>query len=938
MALNTDKLRRVRDNLTSRQRDLIDALPLLFSTNEPSLPGYVAGDTPVGVCDYTPGPSALQAAGRLAKSFRYEGGRQKSQRSLIEGLYLMGSPGTVGYSKSSDFDIWLVHDPKLGGSPLEALQDKAKRIEALAASLGLEMHFFVFDAQGFRSGETLTLSDESSGSSQHYLLLDEFYRSGLLLAGLKPMWWFVPPEDENHYDDYVAEACKSGTRPGLDYVDFGGLTDIPAAEFFGAAVWQLYKSIDSPYKSVLKLLLVEAYAADFPNGQFLSDRYKAAIARGQVSLDEIDPYILMYRKVEEYLIALGDTERLDLMRRSFYIKTNVQLSKSRESRVPNWQRETLQRMARDWNWSATDIRRLDDRKNWKVAFASNERRVLIKALRQSYAALSKFASGHGQDQNISQRDLNILGRKLYAAFERKPSKIDIVTRGICPDPAESELSLHCAAEGNGEPVWKLYAGSIEPKKLGHSKPLNRGKSPTEILAWCHFNHLITEETIWRIHDSNMRLTYDDVHKVIELINHRFPDQRVTASEATALDAVPRVTRALMMINVGVDPLVGKVLEGGVLTSNQTDAFQFGGQRINLIGSVDLLMMTSWEEVFVFRFSGASALLEALMEYLQWATPLGSYMPPSIDIFSLSKTYDRAIIGRVQGFVSDLINRMCSKSADVDRQLVVQISNRYYRTYTENDKPRFEAHQSYAALLKAIGAPRQTYCDIEFDLGCRAVGILRCIYDHNVADQIQLFIHEDGSEADVYVLDAFGALFTHRQECYSIELMFDQYLKFLQNLTKYDAPNREAFDPVFGLQAVELYRLQRQSNDVFNARKAQSNSTINPPFLPIGVFVDIDDAGNQQFTMFCEEEKFSSLEHGARIFAEIAAFIYACRGNSETYPIYITDLELSNRFKSMHAGGDQTTIQLLNYKKRIEQHLTQALRDNVSKADGTIAAG
>lgn len=464
MALNTDKLKRVRDNLTPRQRDLVDALPLLFSTNDPTLPGYGAGETPVGVCDYSPGPSTLQAASRLAKSFRYEAGQQNRQRSVIKGLYLMGSPGTVGDSNTSDFDIWLVHDPRLGDPGLDALRCKAQRIETFAASLSLEMHFFVFDVRSFRSGETLTLSDESSGSSQHYLLLDEFYRSGLLLACLKPMWWCVPPADEHHYEDYVAQASKSETFHESEHVDFGGLANVPAAEFFGAAVWQLYKSIDSPYKSVLKLLLVEAYAADFPNSQFLSHRYKAAVARGQVSLDEIDPYILMYRRVEAYLSALGDAERLDLMRRSFYIKTNVQLSKNRESRVPIWQRQTLQGMARAWNWTAADILRLDDRKNWKVPFASNERRVLIKALRQSYAALSKFARGRGQDQNISQRDLNILGRKLYAAFERKPSKIDIVTRGICPDPVEAELSLHFLPIGDGKPLWSWYSGSIDPEE------------------------------------------------------------------------------------------------------------------------------------------------------------------------------------------------------------------------------------------------------------------------------------------------------------------------------------------------------------------------------------------------------------------------------------------------------------------------------------------
>ena len=99
----------------------------------------------------------------------------------------MGSPGTVGYSKTSDLDIWLVHSPELAEIELAELTTKTKKIEVHAASIGLEVHFFVFDAVRFRAGETLSLSDESSGSSQHFLLLDEFDRSGLLLAGRPPL-------------------------------------------------------------------------------------------------------------------------------------------------------------------------------------------------------------------------------------------------------------------------------------------------------------------------------------------------------------------------------------------------------------------------------------------------------------------------------------------------------------------------------------------------------------------------------------------------------------------------------------------------------------------------------------------------------------------------------------------------------------------------------
>jgi len=90
-------------------------------------------------------------------------------------------------------------------------------------------------------------------------------------------------------------------------------------------------------------------------------------------------------------------------------------------------------------------------------------------------------------------------------------------------------------------------------------------------------------------------------------------------------------------------------------------------------------------------------------------------------------------------------------------------------------------------------------------------------------------------------------------------------------------------------------------------------------------------------MFCEEEKFSSAEHGGKLFIAIADFVFTRRGRSGTYPIFITDLELSNRFKNQRGIENQQTIHLLNYKKRIEQQLTRALRHDVSTVSKMAAS-
>ncbi len=91
----------------------------------------------------------------------------------------------------------------------------------------------------------------------------------------------------------------------------GNLAYIPPGEFIGAGLWQLFKGIESPYKSVLKLLLTEVYASEHPRVHCLSLRFKQAVFANRLDLDELDPYVVVYRRIEEYLIARSEPERLD---------------------------------------------------------------------------------------------------------------------------------------------------------------------------------------------------------------------------------------------------------------------------------------------------------------------------------------------------------------------------------------------------------------------------------------------------------------------------------------------------------------------------------------------------------------------------------------------------------------------------------------------------
>lgn len=283
LAVNQQRWQRAHSALTYRQQMVLEILPLVFHTNHPALPGYQDADCPYGLSHYQPSPATLGAARRLARTFsvRDEGKRQAD----LDALFLMGSPGTLGHSVASDLDLWLCHRSDLSERGIRCLERKADRLSDWAASLGVELHVFVFCADDWRAGrQRAEVTGENCGSAQHYLLLDEFYRTSIHLGGRYPMWWLVPADQEDRYDECMRQLVDCRFIRGDEFIDFGPVSAIPEEEFLGAGVWQLYKGIDAPWKSILKLLLIECYAqtSDQP---LLSSVFKRAVYLGKTDAD-----------------------------------------------------------------------------------------------------------------------------------------------------------------------------------------------------------------------------------------------------------------------------------------------------------------------------------------------------------------------------------------------------------------------------------------------------------------------------------------------------------------------------------------------------------------------------------------------------------------------------------------------------------------------------
>jgi len=94
-------------------------------------------------------------------------------------------------------------------------------------------------------------------------------------------------------------------------------------------------------------------------------------------IDALDPYLMVYQRIEAWLQQSGQSERLELARRCLYFKSGVRLSLPRGTE-PAWQRRLMERLVTDWGWDARRLALLDSRAQWNVAERAAERNALMK--------------------------------------------------------------------------------------------------------------------------------------------------------------------------------------------------------------------------------------------------------------------------------------------------------------------------------------------------------------------------------------------------------------------------------------------------------------------------------------------------------------------------------------------------------------------------------
>lgn len=998
LRLNDIRLQRTKTSISQRQVDFLSLLPLLFHTNHPSLPGFTSAQCPAGISKYNPDNTSIRCARHIAKSFEYK--HRAYLQYDIHALYLMGSTGTIAYSDKSDFDVWICHREDLSDIELNELKSKADKITRKCKEFNLEVNFFLINTTLFRHGKIDKLSSESSGSTQHTLLLEEFYRTSMLLAGRYPIWWLVPPKFEHDYDEYVQNTIHQRLIDEHDFLNFGSISNIPADEFYGATLWHIYKGIDSPYKSILKLLLMECYAKEHPRIDLLSLSFKRTVyEQDKPDINQLDPYVMMMDKISRHLITEKNSARLELARRCLYLKINDPLSnlvanKNREiapskTSAHDWRRNIMLEMIASWQWKPPKLMLMDERHNWKIDEVNKEHKDIIEALTYSYRKLSDFFRSRHKSARINKRDLHILGRKLYAAFEKKAGKIDIISHDKSIDLYESHISLHPVFysshdmtkkhkkrnKPHGEHGWALYPGAVHHLDSTSAEPIKKSTHLLKLLCWCYFNRVISSHTSFILAQEVAILSVSELKLIVQALEKVFPNATPGYAGMDQLIKPAQLDLNLLILNIGIDPFLEKHSGGTQITSTQTDALNYGAMHENLLMTIDQVSLTSWHEVMYHHFKEENGLMECLCHYLKWnhssdiARNAGKPKTPSL-VCCYSSVRGEAISRRISQLFNDVISafhhhektnhHQCSDS--ICRYLLT-IENSFYLLWQDETGAKYQKVPDQKELLRELSYPLIKFNSLIIDREFSGQKVLKVIFAENKKNHIQLFYQNHRKTADIYIIDEHGSLYHDKVSIEKNNIHINHFMLFLDSIVKKILLNtsldnfyQESIETSFydldktnseldlnenyfnngsdrtiesdetGIQ-LEIFEIETKTSNQL-ILKEQSSKLENIPvhFFRIQVIADLDDNGSRCYTIYTRKKEFSSFEYGKNLYQKVAQEVINTRQSKQRYAIYITDIDLSPALIEAEGSDSIQISQLLKFKSEIERRLNQAITD------------
>lgn len=753
-----------------KDRATFSVIPWLLNNNVPGTPGYQAGthpQPPHGIRDFDFNPT-MQAALLEVFPRAIHQRTTLAHRPAIRSLLAMGSVGTIGHSGGSDIDYWVVYDETgLNATERTMLTRKVEAIGEWARERGLDAHFFLVDIHRARRDDfgKASASSESSGTAMGRLLKEEFYRTAIYLSGDLPFWWTVPIGLDDLEYERLAQLATNGPTivPGISFVDLGNVGTIDRGEFFGAALWQINKSLKSPFKSLLKMALLARYLNDdYP--ALLCDVLKRRVFEGERAPQFTDPYVLLFDAISEYYATRGEWTTFRLIQKCFYLKVGLKLSRERKERDTFLQRFRVMRAyILRWGWDRDLLADLDGLEHWSIdrvdALGQSIRNFLLNTYRQLVQKVRASAV------RIDEEDVTVLGRRLYACFAEETGKVDHLFTYFLREPrVEERLVVLEVPSAPANRRWEAHRRLVRGQLSGREKAMYVAGDLGEVAAWMVFNGLFAQSTVVALIAQQSRASVAELRHLLERFNQLFevPDPFAIAPGTFLLQR--RFTRVALVVNFDLakEPEDVSGQAGVYYLPENWDILNYGRARTNQLTQLTLVSLNAWGEMFSIRYTGNDALTSAVRALFRSLDPAA---PPDLppEIFAPHGRQYQALRNRL-GKLMEVLYHTCTASMPEGRAraFVYEVGGQFQVARRDGARRQIVRARSIRGVLRQLGRLGTLQVETAIDHLSPAMGDLRALVERgNLEREAEVLIgwRNDREGARLFVRDERGALYS-----------------------------------------------------------------------------------------------------------------------------------------------------------------------------------
>ncbi len=729
---NNLKFQRFQELLpNSNIKRIVNAIPFLLSINHKKLPGFIESDVPFGISGYAPDDETKKFIKAKYPAVKAE---VDPQNRFIQMLAVMGSIGTVAYNKKSDFDYWVCVD-KFSVSPTQFSNFllKVDSVQKWASrELDVPVHLFVNDIESIRNNIFAEDEEEAFGSTVGAVLKDEFFRSSIIIAGKIPFWWVMPTSVREDYDEFFSKLPEEMKES--DFVDLGNLYEISKEDFLGSALFQIIKSLGNPFKSIIKLGVLEKYLFG-EESSLLSQKIKINVLCGAIDDTLLDSYLFMFHEVFDYYSkTISDTSLLDILKLNLYLKADPQISRyagvKDQKNIP-YKVKAMLRYVKEWKWTMKEIKDLDNFDNWDFNKVMNFWDRVTKFMLMSYQNISRQLPRLNLQAKVSESDFMLLSRKIKTHFRREKDKIDqLIT--FKDTPGESILYVEPVNQGIPNPEWRLYKRDRSESDAFVATTIKTEFNLLKLLAWAAFNK-IYDSSYTRL---NLQSGYTRINQnsVIELLNQI---SGFFSSEKTKIKNEYYLSESFRLLNMII--------------------INFNVENADSIKTIHHLYFTSWGESFIREYhseNDLSAIMkDILYDGLRLKRPFDDYL--SITTPESYKKFYKTIIATFKESYSLIIE----KASDDNARFITRLGNQYHIFSREGSTISCESHNNISNLLASLSLKPKNSIEYRFFGDDQKLNTLQSIYQNRRPFSLTVVFEDTADRVIFYIINETGNFFS-----------------------------------------------------------------------------------------------------------------------------------------------------------------------------------